>query len=81
MLNVCPPCLYALDSEDPLDYTLLATMDGNSSLKLVDDSFRSGHARPDSRTCRTNLFIPPSEVDQFKDEVSGGQNVRTRSII
>ncbi|KAI0348792.1 hypothetical protein OH77DRAFT_1378666, partial [Trametes cingulata] len=49
MLNACAPCLYALEDENPLEYTLLACMDGNSSLKLVDNAFRSGQARTDSR--------------------------------
>ena len=50
-------------------------MDGNSSLKLVDDTYRSGSTRPDQRTWRTDLFIPVEEVDKFKDEVQNAQKV------
>ncbi|TFK79198.1 hypothetical protein K466DRAFT_505958 [Polyporus arcularius HHB13444] len=73
MLNACAACLYRLEGEKPLKPGLLASMDGNSSLKLVDDAFRSGQTRPDERTWRTDLFITAEEVDQFKDEVHNAQ--------
>ncbi|KAI0359107.1 hypothetical protein OH77DRAFT_1136710 [Trametes cingulata] len=76
MLNACLPCLYRLDDDPPLRYDLLAAMDGNSSLKLVDETYRSGTTRLDGRTGRTDLFIPVQEVDRFKDEV---QNARKKS--
>lgn len=76
MLNACAPCMYKLDGEVPLPYGILAAMDGNSSLKLVDDRFRSGYARVDGRTCRTDLFLSPEEVDKFKDEVQNARKVR-----
>ncbi|KAH9903426.1 hypothetical protein C8Q73DRAFT_674646 [Cubamyces lactineus] len=69
MLNACAPCMYKLNDESPLSPALLVTMDGNQSLKLVDDQFRSGKPLADTRTARTDLWIPPDEVDQFKDEV------------
>ncbi len=74
MQHACAPCLYRLEGE-PQQTTLLACMDGNSSLKLVDDSFRSGEARRDERTWRTDLFMTAEEVDQFKDEVRDAQKV------
>ncbi|KAI0682682.1 hypothetical protein C8T65DRAFT_713785 [Cerioporus squamosus] len=73
MLNACRPCLYRLEGEPKLKHGVLACMDGNSSLKLVDDSFRSGEARLDERTWRTDLFMTPEEVDKFKDEVRDTQ--------
>ncbi|PCH35429.1 hypothetical protein WOLCODRAFT_111009 [Wolfiporia cocos MD-104 SS10] len=75
MLNACAPCLYYLDDEPLLKYSLLATMDGNQSLKLVDDQFRSGHLRDDGRSARTGIWILPEEVDRFKNEVR--QSVRS----
>ncbi|KAI0373907.1 hypothetical protein BV20DRAFT_936995 [Pilatotrama ljubarskyi] len=77
MLNACLPCLYRLDDDPPLRYDLLAAMDGNSSLKLVDETYRSGTTRLDGRTGRTDLFIPVQEVDRFKDEV---QNARKLAL-
>ncbi len=74
MCNACAPCLYRLEGET-YNPTLLACMDGNSSLKLVDDSFRSGEKRRDERTWRTDLFMTPEEVDRFKDEVRDAQKV------
>ncbi|PCH34935.1 hypothetical protein WOLCODRAFT_111004 [Wolfiporia cocos MD-104 SS10] len=75
MLNACAPCLYYLDDEPLLKYSLLATMDGNQLLKLVDDQFRSGHLRDDGRSARTGIWILPEEVDRFKNEVR--QSVHT----
>ncbi|KAI0362907.1 hypothetical protein BV20DRAFT_926676, partial [Pilatotrama ljubarskyi] len=73
MRNTCIPCLYRLQDEAPLKYDLLAAMDGNSSLKLVDETYRSGIARQDGRVGRTDLFIPVQEVDRFKDEVENAR--------
>ncbi|KAI0354456.1 hypothetical protein OH77DRAFT_1456513 [Trametes cingulata] len=70
MLNACAPCLYRLEDEPPLEHDLLVAIDGNSSLKLVDDTYRGGQLRPDHRTARTDLIIPPEEVDRFKDDVA-----------
>ncbi|OBZ74171.1 hypothetical protein A0H81_06337 [Grifola frondosa] len=67
--NACAPCLYVLEGEAPLKYSLLATMDGNQSLKLVDDIFRSGAPRDDNRVGHSELWLSPEEVDRFKDEV------------
>ncbi|OBZ67902.1 hypothetical protein A0H81_12134 [Grifola frondosa] len=55
--------------ESSLKFSFLVTMDGNSSLKLVDDVFRGGIARTDDRTGRTDIWISPEEVNRFKDEV------------
>lgn len=44
-------------------------MDGNQSLKLVDETFRHGSVRQDGRTARTDIWLSRAEVDRFKDEV------------
>lgn len=69
MLNVCSPCLYTLENEPHLKHTLLTTLDGNQSLKLVDSAFCAGTLLADSRCTRSDFWIPPDEVDYFKDEV------------
>lgn len=69
MLNACAPCLYKLEDEAPLMPALLVTMDGNQSLKLVDNQFRSGTTLQDLRTTRTDMWITPEEVDVFQFEV------------
>ncbi|KAH9918794.1 uncharacterized protein B0H18DRAFT_882536 [Fomitopsis serialis] len=56
MLNVCAPCLYALEGEESLKPKLLACMDGNQSLKLVDETFWAGTAHLDHRTARTDIW-------------------------
>ncbi|KAF8873102.1 hypothetical protein BD779DRAFT_1452217 [Infundibulicybe gibba] len=71
--NVCPPCLYKVQDEPPLRFSLLAAMDGNNSLKLVDSTFRPGTQRRDNHTQRHSFWITPEEVDMFKDAVATGK--------
>ena len=68
-LNVCPPCMYKLEDEPPMKFSMLATMDGNNSLKLVDNTFKSGLSRIDDRMSTSSRWITPEDVDRFKDEV------------
>ena len=68
-LNVCPPCMYKLEDEPPMKFSILATMDGNNSLKLVDNTFKSGLSRIDDRMSTSSRWITPEDVDWFKDEV------------
>lgn len=67
--NACPCCMYELDDEVPLAHRILATMDGNNSLKLVDDSFRQGTQLEDWREGRSPKWLSAPYVDTFKDEV------------
>ena len=69
MKTVCAPCFYKLEDEPPPKFSLLCTMDGNSSLKHVADSYRFGIIQQDEQTCGEGVILPPSEVDSFKDEV------------
>ncbi|KAJ7101522.1 hypothetical protein B0H15DRAFT_769413 [Mycena belliarum] len=71
--NVCPPCLYKVNNEPPLKLSFLACMDGNSSLKLVDATFRPGTVRPDDRASTSFRWLSPEQVDIFKDEVMNAQ--------
>ena len=45
---------------------MLMTMDGNQSLKLVDDIFRSDPSQDDSRDARSELWLSPDKVDKYK---------------
>ncbi|KZT63508.1 hypothetical protein DAEQUDRAFT_650722, partial [Daedalea quercina L-15889] len=69
MQHACAPCLYVLEGEEPLKPALLATMDGNQSLKLVDDAYCAGITRYDPRTARTDMWLHPDDVNRFQNEV------------
>ncbi|TFK80109.1 hypothetical protein K466DRAFT_605604 [Polyporus arcularius HHB13444] len=75
MRNACAPCLYVLEGEARLQYSILTTVDGNQSLKLVDSAFRAGTPLADFRQARTDFWIPPAEVDRFKDEVGQAKKI------
>ncbi|KZP18222.1 hypothetical protein FIBSPDRAFT_1046284 [Athelia psychrophila] len=77
--NACPCCMYELEDEAPLEHRVLATMDGNNSLKLVDESYRRGIERIDNRTGRSRKWLSPAYVDQFKDEVAS-HNTRGATV-
>ncbi|TRM56402.1 hypothetical protein BD626DRAFT_551558 [Schizophyllum amplum] len=66
--NVCAPCLYELDGEASLSPRILAAMDGNNSLKLIDDMFRKGTARQDSRHLQSWRWLEAESVDRFANE-------------
>lgn len=68
-LNACAPCLYVLTGEAELTPKMLVTMDGNQSLKLVDHKYRAGIEHDDLRQARSDMWITPDRVDEFKDEV------------
>jgi hypothetical protein len=79
--NHCPPCMYELTEEPPMKFSMLAAMDGNNSLKLVDNTFRSGSSHMDDRTSTSSRWLEPKDVDRFKDEVvNSHQNVSQHSI-
>ncbi|PPQ92117.1 LOW QUALITY PROTEIN: hypothetical protein CVT25_007973 [Psilocybe cyanescens] len=67
--NFCPPCLYEVEDKVPLKFRFLAAMDGNNSLKLIDSVFHAGLVCTDTCISTSECWIPPEEVDVFKDEV------------
>ena len=71
--NRCPPCMYKLTDEPPLKFSMLAAIDGNNSLKLVDSTYRSGSTRVDDRISTSSRWIKPDDVDIFKDEVANSR--------
>ena len=67
--NVCPPCLYQLENEPKMQFSMLVAMDGNNSLKLVDSTFKAGSERGDDRGLASFRWISAEDVDIYKDEV------------
>ncbi|KAH9483797.1 hypothetical protein JR316_0003274 [Psilocybe cubensis] len=68
--HVCAPCLYKTQDKAPLKYSMLAAMDGNNSLKIVDTLFCSETVRADDRVSTSWKWLTPEEADVFKDEVN-----------
>ena len=68
-MHVCVPCLYKVDDEPVMKFSLLGAMDGNNSLKLIDSTFHPGTSRTDSRTSESTRWISSEEVDMFRNEV------------
>ena len=62
--------MYKLEDEPPMKFSMLATMDGNNSLKLVDNTFKLGLSCIDDRMSTSSRWITPDDVDWFKDEVA-----------
>jgi hypothetical protein len=73
MRHVCLPCMYKTADEPPLKYSMLVAMDGNNSLKLVDNTFCAGTPHPDDHTSSVPRWIQSEDVDRFKDEVANSQ--------
>ncbi|KAK1229756.1 hypothetical protein PQX77_007171, partial [Marasmius sp. AFHP31] len=69
----CPPCTYELLNETKLSPRMLLAMDGNSSLKLVDPTHKSGNPRLDTRQLQDHRWVDAEEVDVMKDEVTNAQ--------
>ncbi|KAJ7080779.1 hypothetical protein B0H15DRAFT_924340 [Mycena belliarum] len=78
--NACPACLYRVEGEDKLEIPLLATVDGNNSLKrfwrrereeLRDDGAGvpgASKERLDSRIPSGDYYLPREEVDRWARE-------------
>ncbi|KAG1792021.1 uncharacterized protein HD556DRAFT_1239880 [Suillus plorans] len=69
LLNSCPACFYKLQDEPTLEFDWLVSIDGNNSLKRWDSAIYGTTARMDSRKARSDYWIGPTAVDQFKGEV------------
>ena len=65
---LCAPCFNNIEGASQLIPRFLATMDGNSSLKLVDSSYQVGSACSDDRSLPSQRWLEPEIVDAFKDE-------------
>lgn len=80
--NLCPPCMYKLTNKLLMKFSMLAAMDSNNSLKLIDNTFRSGLSQADDHASTSSWWLKPKEVDQFKDEViNSHQNVSSKYVV
>ena len=66
--TICPPCLYRTKQEPMLTHSILVAMDGNNSLKLVDNMFHSGKPWKDEHDALSSRWIDPEHIDRFKDD-------------
>ncbi|KAE9386063.1 hypothetical protein BT96DRAFT_1087389 [Gymnopus androsaceus JB14] len=68
MLNTCPRCQYCLQEEDKLDVRMLATFDGNDSLRRVE---QTNDSKLDSSADNAGPALAPSR-EQFDCCIGGG---------
>ncbi|KAJ7028886.1 hypothetical protein C8F04DRAFT_1212051 [Mycena alexandri] len=78
--NACPACLYKLEGEAPIPLPLLATIDGNNSLKRFwrrerEEFDADGKSVPgaskerlDNRVVPGDYYLPRIEVDKWSKE-------------
>jgi hypothetical protein len=69
MKNSCPPCHYKVEDEPAMTFAVQKEMDGNNSLKRMDEVVRHGAQSKDKRKARTDYWQTRDEVDVYKDEV------------
>ncbi|KAJ3769675.1 hypothetical protein FB446DRAFT_648232 [Lentinula raphanica] len=77
LANACPCCLYRVDGEPELRFQLLATWDGNNSLKRLrrtervdDDMPQLGKSKEgiDTRQAGGDYYLSREEVDRWSKE-------------
>ncbi|KAE9391994.1 hypothetical protein BT96DRAFT_831189, partial [Gymnopus androsaceus JB14] len=66
MLNACPACQYRLKEDDDLDVRMIATMDGNNSLKRVE---RKEDCLVDKE--EAGVELPPASRERIDRRVAG----------
>lgn len=73
--HACPPCMYQLQGEEELRFSMLVTYDGNDSAKRVlrrrrneDGSVGSVSERVDQRKGGEDYFLSREEVDEWSKE-------------
>ncbi|KAF8491971.1 hypothetical protein BU17DRAFT_46258, partial [Hysterangium stoloniferum] len=78
--NACVPCTYIVEDEQPLEFSMQLTVDGNESLKCCEwnhgQKDEQGHmiGSPsiecmDSRQINSDMYLCWQDVDIFKNEV------------
>ncbi|KAE9385347.1 hypothetical protein BT96DRAFT_1007129 [Gymnopus androsaceus JB14] len=67
MLNCCPACQYRLKDEQELDVRMLASCDGNDSLRRAP-TLAPSKERADHRVGGGDYFLQPSQVDAWAEE-------------
>lgn len=64
-------------NEPPLQFSKLVAIDGNNSLRRVDPTqTKSTLPLDDSRLHTSDIWLTPSQVNQFKDEVKAQRQSR-----
>ncbi|KAH8107285.1 hypothetical protein DFH11DRAFT_1549792 [Phellopilus nigrolimitatus] len=82
--DACPACVYRVDGEPHLKYSMLTCMDGNESMKrvrrtrTVDEDVNICVERPDGRGRGSHMFLEAEEVEIFKDEVEQARALRAQ---
>ncbi|KAJ3924130.1 MAG: hypothetical protein NXY57DRAFT_970657 [Lentinula lateritia] len=74
MLNTCPPCQYRLQEDDKLDVRMIVTMDGNDSLRRVEqkeDTLQSVEENGET--------LPQTSRERMDHRVGGGDYFASRS--
>ena len=78
---LCAPCFNDIEGASKLIPRFLATMDGNSSLKLVDSLYQVGSTRSDDRSLPSQRWLEPDVVDTFKDETKKSEARRKVCVL
>ncbi|KAF8143976.1 hypothetical protein K438DRAFT_1922403 [Mycena galopus ATCC 62051] len=63
--HTCPVCMYKLEGEEDLIFSMLVTMDGNDSLKREEPVLGPSKEREDSRDGGEDYFLSREEVDKW----------------
>ncbi|KAJ6510311.1 hypothetical protein DFH09DRAFT_1435255 [Mycena vulgaris] len=85
--HACPACMYKLEGEDQLIFSMLTTMDGNDSLKRVlrrekttmeqeeadDPTLANSKERVDNRDAGDGYFLSREKVDKWAKSRLGEQ--------
>ena len=69
--HACPACTYVLEDEPPLEFSMLIAMDGNESLKCMDQAATTftNTEQKDFRVIPSDMYLPADKVNIFKYEV------------
>jgi hypothetical protein len=68
--NACPACLYKVKDEPELEFSFMATVDGNNSAKRTNEFLRNAQERIDTRQPRDERWLSQAHVNRFADEVA-----------
>ncbi|KAJ7472491.1 hypothetical protein FB451DRAFT_1339449 [Mycena latifolia] len=74
--HACPACMYKLEGEDALIFSILTTMDGNDSLKrdeADDPMLAKSRERVDNRDAGDGYYISREKVDKWAKSRLGEQ--------
>ncbi|KAF8164202.1 hypothetical protein BJ912DRAFT_1026124 [Pholiota molesta] len=80
--NLCPPCTYKLEDEDPLKFAMLYTVDGNDSLKRIvrreaapeeshgtEPILGKSSESTDTRDAGQGMYLTREQVDMWSKEI------------